>query len=472
MKSSSREAPADQFQAQLGTLDFTLLVIGAIVGDGIYVVGALGAQALGPAQLLAWVVAGVLAALIGLAFVQCAAIDHEVGGSYSYARIAFGPLTGFIAGWVLYIGEWTALSAFPIAFFNYFSAFSGVSDSFETPVKVALIVGATLVNLAGVKQGARTNDVLTAAKLIPLFLLIVLAIAFVALHFGSARANLQPFTPVGLGGFSTALLPIFWAYAGFELAVLPAGEVKSPEKTLPRGLLVGVGVSMVFYLLISLATAVAAPWQEVAASTHPLALVIETILTTLGGPGDAGVRLMSLGGLISIAGVCVVFTLALARLSYALSKDGFLPAVFAARDRRGTPYAGLLFEGSCALVFSTLFSLGELLSTAVLFLSVCYLLTSLSALRLIARNPQKALHVPGLRLLLFAAAASSAFLMMQASLTQLAVAGAVICAGLALYAFQSRHWHHGAGSQALDQPDPGPHHPHFWLRHSVRRTAP
>jgi len=119
-----------------------------------------------------------------------------------------------------------------------------------------------------------------------------------------------------------------------------------------------------------------------------------------------------------------------------------------------------------------LFSLGELLSTAVLFLSVCYLLTSLSALRLIARNPQQALHVPGLRLLLFAAAASSAFLMAQASLTQLVVAGAVICAGLALYAVQARRWHHGAATRNPDQPEPAPHHPHSWLRHSVRRTAP
>jgi amino acid transporter len=100
------------FRRELGALDFTLLVIGAVIGADVYVVAALGAAYLGPAQLVAWVAAGVLAAIIALAFVQCAAIYPEIGGSYAYARQAFGKFVGFLAGWALHVGEWVALPIF------------------------------------------------------------------------------------------------------------------------------------------------------------------------------------------------------------------------------------------------------------------------------------------------------------------------------------------------------------------------
>src|SRR5690348_6965999 len=86
----------------LGAFDFTLLVVGAVIGADVYIVAAMGAAFLGPAQLVAWLAGGVLAALIALAFVQCAAIAPEVGGSYAYTRDAWGPTVGFVAGWALY----------------------------------------------------------------------------------------------------------------------------------------------------------------------------------------------------------------------------------------------------------------------------------------------------------------------------------------------------------------------------------
>ena len=169
---------AGGFRRSIGLFDFTLLVIGAVVGDGIYVVGSLGAQAMGPAQLVAWAVGGALAMLIGISFVQCATIDSEVGGSYAYTRMAYGPFLGFIAGWTLYIGEWTALSAFPTAFTRYFESLTGIDHGFAPAVKVALIVSVTVLNLSGVKQGARTNDLLTVMKLLPLALLVVVPMDF------------------------------------------------------------------------------------------------------------------------------------------------------------------------------------------------------------------------------------------------------------------------------------------------------
>src|SRR5437667_9108436 len=114
---------SEGLRRELRAFDFTLLVVGAIIGADIYVVAGLGAQSLGPAQLIAWVFAGVLAAFIGLAFIQCATICPFVGGSYAYVHEAFGPLPGFIAGWSLYLGECVALPVFPIAFVTYLGYF-------------------------------------------------------------------------------------------------------------------------------------------------------------------------------------------------------------------------------------------------------------------------------------------------------------------------------------------------------------
>src|SRR5438477_508678 len=137
----------DDVHRDLRAFDFTLLVVGAIIGADVYVVAGLGAQFLGPAQLVAWLVAGVLAALI--------------------------------------------------------------------------------------------------------------AVAFAALHRSAAQENISPFAPLGWGGFGAATVLIFWAYAGFELAVLPAGEVDAPRRTLPRGLIIGMAVATAFYLLTAFAVVLA-----------------------------------------------------------------------------------------------------------------------------------------------------------------------------------------------------------------------
>jgi amino acid transporter len=431
---------AQRFRQDLTLLDFTFLVIGAIIGDGIYVVTSMGASSLGPAQLVAWLVAGVLAGFIALAFVQCAAIHSEVGGSYTYASTAFGPFIGFLAGWSLYIGEWLAVAAFPKAFFNYFHSLTGAPTSSSLAVRLSLIGAVTLVNFAGVKVGARANDGLAAAKLVPLALFALLGMVFLALHFGTASDHVQPFAPIGWSNFGKAVLPIFWAYAGFELAVLPAGEVRSAAKTLPRGLIIGVSVATIVYLLVSFTAVIVLPWQSLADSSHPLASAMAALFDAFGVRAGAGSRIMSLGGLVSIAGVYVVFTLGLARLSYALAVDGFFPSAFAKlHSRFRTPYVGLAFQAASAIVFSTLFDLRTILSTAVLFLSLCYLLTALSALRMVRQEPQRALHLPGLPILLIAAVGASVFLTAQASLLQLEVGAVAVVVGIVVYVTRPLH---------------------------------
>jgi len=165
----------NDFRRGLGAVDFTLLVIGAVIGADVYVVAAMGSSYLGPAQLVAWLIGGVLAAVIALAFVQCAAIAPGIGGSYAYARY---------------------LSYF-------FPHLTFVSSAF---VKVALVAVVTAVNVRGMRAGGQINDVLTVAKLLPLAVLILSGLGFVIFRPGVAVQHVIPFAPLGWGGFGGAVL--------------------------------------------------------------------------------------------------------------------------------------------------------------------------------------------------------------------------------------------------------------------------
>jgi APA family basic amino acid/polyamine antiporter len=439
----------------LRPFDFTLLVLGGIVGDGIYVVTGLGAQHLGPAQLVAWGVAGVFAALIGLAFIQCAAIYPVVGGSYAYTQQAFGPVVGFLAGWALYLGEFVVLPVFPLAFVRYLGYFLPVQSGPASVVaKAGLVAVVTAVNLVGVRRGGRLNDVLTLTKLVPLTVIVAAAVAFVVAKPGAVHTNLTPFAPLGWGGFGTATVLIFWAYAGFELAVLPAGEVQNPRRTLPRGLLVGISAATLIYLLVALSVVIALPWQTAAASPRPLADALGALLSGAGLPAEWGPGFISAGALISIVGVCDVYMLSVARLSYALALDGSFPRPFAhLHPKYGTPWVGLVFQGVVAVATSLVFDISGVLGVAVFFLGLCFFVTGLAALKLVSRSPELALHVPALRAIFVLAAASGAYLAAQASATLMLSGGAALLFGLALYLFARRRKGTTADSRAQESPE-------------------
>jgi amino acid transporter len=239
---------------------------------------------------------------------------------------------------------------------------------------------------------------------------------------------------------------------------------------------VGLLVCIVFYLLTSFAVSVALPWQAAASSNRPLADAMGSLLAGLGLSSTVGFSLMSLGGLVAIASVYEVFMLGLARLSYAMARDGLLPPAFArVHHRFGTPYVGLLFQAASALLPALLFDLTDLIAIAVFFLGICYLLTALAALALIAREPARRLHLPGLRAALLLAAASGAYLSVQALPRLVALGLGVMALGLALFVWRGGGWQQAAtlqvglrrGEQRCEQ---WAHRGERWLLHLLRRA--
>jgi basic amino acid/polyamine antiporter, APA family len=419
----------------LTPFDVTSLVIGAVIGADIYVVASLGAGLLGPAQLVAWVVGGLMAASIALAFAQCAAIVPEVGGPYAYARHAFGHFPGFIVGWALYLAEWTNLAVLPIAFVRYLEFFFPVMVWWEIALAKAVFMAFLLLtNLFGTRTAGRTNDILTIGKMGPLVVLILAGLAFIAFRPAASFGMLSPFAPLGWSGFGPALILVFWAYAGFELAVIPAGEVIDPPRNLPRAILLGMAISTAFYLLVNAVIVLVTPQSQLVATTTPLADALGSILGNLGVPLILGGGLMAVGAVLSISSADESATLGTSRLGYALAADGYFPRFFARlHPRYGTPYLSLIFQSVTALIVALFGSFTTLITLAVVFLAVAYLATSLASFRLLHDQRQKRLKIPGLIVFLVVAILSSLFLITQAGLLTLAAGAGMLGFGVVVY---------------------------------------
>lgn len=377
--------------SQLGLTDMVSLVIGAVIGADIYVVAAQGAMHLGPAALVAWVAGGVMAIAIGLCFAECALVLPSLGGSYAYVGAAFGKLPAFLSGWCLYLAELVGSAVFPLAFTRYLAVLvPDLQGTWEILIRVALILFVAGTNYVSVVVAGRVNDLITLAKVVPLVLLVLFAIPWALANPGGVEAHLIPFAPLGWAGFIAALTPIFWAYAGFEVASLPADEVRQPARTLPIALGLGILITTVLYLLINAATVIVLPWQQTAKAQTPLVDAAVGIFSGLNLPTGVASTFMVVGAAISILGVTQSMMLALARLALKMAEDGYLPSLLSHTSPRfGTPAAAILFQAVVILGLSFVASIQVLISASVLYLSIVYLGTSLASLKLGSQQQQR-----------------------------------------------------------------------------------
>ena len=265
---------------KLSIFDVTNLVIGAIIGADIYVASSFGAGFLGPFSLVVWVVAGLIAIVIALCFAQCAMMLPKVGGPYAYAKRAWGPFAGFIVGWSLWLAEWISLAVFPLAFTRYLMFFVPNLDVVtQSLVKVLFVAFLAVTNIVGVRAAGRVNDALTLLKLAPLVFFVIAGLTWIFIKSANvALANFSPFTPFGFAGFGSAIVLIFWAYAGFEISTIPADDVEEPSKTIPKAVIIGILVVTVFYSTTNVVLFGVRNYAQLATDTAPLAAASNGIL--------------------------------------------------------------------------------------------------------------------------------------------------------------------------------------------------
>ena len=428
-----------ELRRQLNTFDVTNLVVGSIIGADIYVAAALGARLVGPASLLLWVVAGLMATVIALCFSYCATVLPRVGGPYSYVSEVGGPFKGFIVGWSLLLAEWVSLAVFPVAFTQYFLFFFPRLDYLsQTLLKAVFIMIIFATNVVGVKGAGRFNDLLTIGKLGPLVLLTVAALLFIGWNPEVAFSNFQPFVKGDLSSFGLALVLIFWAYAGFELSTLPADEIQNPEKTIPKAIAVGMLIVIIFYLTTNFAIIGVVEQPVLALSSAPLLTAEVKIFSFSSSLQLLGSLIIGAGALVSISGADESGTLGTSRLAYAMSADGLLPRIFSKLHRSfRTPYIGLALICSTAFLASAVGTLTELISASVFLLSFAYLATSASTMLLMRKYPKSSMRLRGKKIIPILGMVFSFMLITQVNLYQILTSCVLLLIGVPVYVFFS-----------------------------------
>lgn len=333
------------YARRLGTFSAAMAVVGGIIGSGIFVGPAVVAARVGTAglTLTAWVLGGVIALAGALCFAELGSRRPQAGGSYVYLRDAFGPLPAFLYGWMLLLAISTgATAAVAVTFARYFLPLAGLPPSAETPVAVAAIVVLSVVNYVGVKSASITQNIFTVLKLAALAIVIVVGLSgtFAATPTTSITSTAPPPLAIALGA---ALVPVLFAYGGWQQTNFIAEEILEPERRLPLALLAGTALVVLVYVLANVSYLRGLGAAGLAASQAPAAEVMER---ALGAPGRT---LVAAGIAVSTFGFLNLVILVTPRVYQTMAADGlFFAALARLHPRHRTPAGAIAFQGAWA----------------------------------------------------------------------------------------------------------------------------
>ncbi len=375
-----------QLPRRLGVMSAAAVVVGAIIGSGIFGVTADIANGVGTvgAMALAWVVGGLITLCLALSMAELAAMFPTAGGTYVYLREAYGPMMAFLFGWIFLLfapAGWAGIAAI---FSRYAAPLLGLGPDDERWITVAVIAAVTVINMISVTFSARLQGATTVAKALALF---GLALAIFLLADFSQGSLAQPidWAPVSWAGFGTVLVAVLWAYDGIGPFCTLAGEVKDPGRSMPRALIIGCLIVIALYLLINAAYLYALPLDAVKGSQ----LVAADAAVGIGGAG-AG-QAIALLVMVSTFGAVSALGLADPRVFFAMGRDGlFFRSIGAIHPRFATPARAVLLSGAIACIYALNLGLSELAATFVLGLWPFYALAVAGVIILRRRRPDLA----------------------------------------------------------------------------------
>lgn len=370
---------------RLTLFDATMIVMGGIVGAGIFMNPAVVAQEVRTpgAALGAWAVGGVFALVGAFIYAELAARRPAVGGQYAYLREAFHPLVAFLYAWtLLLVSQSGGMAAVAMTFARYFRDLSGVGLG-EGAIALGALAALTAVNCLGVRAGSNLQSVFMVLKIGAVAML-------VAFGFRAAMPMTAAATPatgpadVSLTAFGAALVPVLFAYGGWQTSSFVAGELKSPERDLPRGLLIGVSGVVVLYLLVNYVCIRALGMTGLAATTTPASDVMRAAL------GDRGATLIAAGIAISTIGFLSQNLLTGPRVYFAMASDGtFFQSVARVHPRTRVPVVAIVLQGTIASLLALSGSYERILGFVVAIDWVFFGLTALALVVLRSRDVRR-----------------------------------------------------------------------------------
>jgi APA family basic amino acid/polyamine antiporter len=344
-------------ERSIGTRTATALVVGNMVGSGVFLLPAALASEAGPVSIFAWVFTGLGAMLLGLVFARLGRAIPRSGGPYAYAQRAFGDFVGFQTAWGYWIAVWAGNAAIAVAFAGYLSVYwpRAATGWVTALIAIGLVWIATATNIAGVREGGGVQVVTTILKFVPLLLIAVVGLFFVK------TGNYHPFAIKHTGdrGINGAAALTLWAFIGLESATVAGGEVRNPERTLPRATIYGTLAATLLYLIATIAIFGMIPTHELAHSNSPFADAANVIFG-----GTWGGKAIAVVAMISTFGALNGWTLLQGRVPLAAAEDGLFPRRFArVHGRSGTPVFGLVVSSVLVTALLLLYLRSSLVNT-------------------------------------------------------------------------------------------------------------
>jgi APA family basic amino acid/polyamine antiporter len=442
--------PRRELLRGLGLIPTTSLVVGTIIGTGVFLKTARMAQAVGTPELvlLAWVAAGLLSLAGALSYAELGAMLPEAGGEYVYLRAAYGDLPAFLFGWMrLAVGSTGSIASFGAAFATFLSALWPLAANTRRFVSVGIILLFTAINCLRVAIGGRVQAALTLAK--------VLAIASIAVgvFFFAPTATWEHLhAPAGVpawcgfSAFGAAMLSALWAFDGWNNMPMAAGEVRDPGRNVPLALIAGMAIVLAVYGLLNLAYCYALPIESIAASSSTLhgdALPVASKAAQTFLP-RFGAQLVAIAALLSTIGVLNGSILTGARIPYAMARDGLFFARFAQLGEiSAVPVPSIILQGIWAsvLVLSATF---DQLTDCVIFAGMIFYAATTTAVLVLrkklpdAPRPYKTLGYPVVPILFVAVAIRLLVNTLSTNPLESAVGLGLIALGLPLFYWQRR----------------------------------
>ena len=369
----------------------TLYGINAVIGSGIFLLPRTIYQDLGPASLVAMVLDAVLVLMLAVCFAEVAGYFNKNGGAFQYSKTAFGDFIGFnvgVLGWFVTIIAWAAMAAgFAKLLIQTFPALEGQN----TLISICLVIFLSVINSMGIKTSKIFTIVITIAKLIPIIAFTLIAVFFI--KNGINQGNFTPFLQLNPDmtlskAMASTSLTVFYAFIGFEALPVVAGEMRNAKKNVPKAIIGSISIVSLLYFMI-IAGTIAMLGTGILQSNAP----VQDAFVEMIGP--AGKWIISIGALISIAGLNLGDSLMIPRYGASIADEGLLPKVIAKKNNKNAPIVAIIFSGLLTIAFLLSGSFEQLAELSVVFRFFQYIPTALAVIWLRKKDME---NVPAFRL--------------------------------------------------------------------------
>lgn len=326
-----------KLERSLSLTQVTLMSIGIILGAGIYVVIGQAVGLAGNAVWLSFIIAALVAMFSGLSYAELSSRFPTAAAEYTYVEESFGSRLAWVTGWLIIAGSIIGSATVAIGFSKYFSAI------FQTPVLYVALITLLIIGVvlfAGVQETASLTILFTLIEVLGLIIIIIIGIPRIGTIDYLAIAE-------GVQGIIKAGVLIFFGYLGFEGITRLASETKDPEKTIPKAILISIGVTTIFYILVGIAAVSVIPFDQLADAEAPLALVAEQAF------GSSSFLVLSVIALFSTFNTALVMLLSGSRIVYGMAEEKGLPEIFAKVSMKTkTPWVSIIAVVLAAMCFS------------------------------------------------------------------------------------------------------------------------